>query len=241
VAYRQLCAVTFAVLGLVAMGCGGGTSGGTSGNTNGATQAPNNATDQAPNGSGDQPPSTSGDQAPSTSTDTPPASSQDPAGTGDSLSALCRRFCDELVSAAQRCSDEVEVTNCGGPDSCKVPPGVLPCAQQIGDYVDCAIDNLQLVCGGSSGPGQGTGGTNGNAPLPPQQVNPCLDQLKRYTSCAEAHGIGDDDNMNGNMPSGCYQGGGCKMCADDCAKCRCDAGSDVDKLTACVERCPATP
>lgn len=240
-AYRQLCAVTFAVLGFVAIGCGGGTSGGTSGSSTGAGQAPNNASDQAPSGSGDQAPNTSSDQPPSTSSDSPPASSQDPAGTGDSLGALCRRFCQELGSAAQRCSEDITITGCSGPNACKVPPGVIPCANEIGDLIDCAIDNIKAVCGGNSGPGGDTGGT-GNTALPPQQTSACEAASKRFAACAEAHG-GTDDNNNPDMPRGCYPAGGCQMCANDCQKCTCDANGDIDKSQKCVTdgRCGATP
>jgi hypothetical protein len=236
--------VTFAVLGFVALGCGGGTSGGTSGNTTGAGQAPNNASDQAPSGSGDQAPNTSSDQAPSTASDSPPASSQDPAGTGDSLSALCHRFCEEIGNAAQRCSDDIEITGCNTANACKVPPGAIPCANEIGDLLDCAIDNLKSVCGGNSGPGNNTGGTSGNPPLRDQpNTSPCEDISKRFLACADAHGLGDDNNNTGDMPRGCYPGGGCQMCANDCQKCTCDANGDIEKSQKCVTdgKCPATP
>ncbi|HVY28077.1 MAG TPA: hypothetical protein VHB79_16080 [Polyangiaceae bacterium] len=236
--------MTFALLGSLAIGCGGAASNGTSGNGSGSGQPPNNASDPTPNtGSGDQAP-TSSDQAP-TNSDKPPASSETPAGTGNSLGALCRRFCDELTGAATRCSNDLEVTGCDGPDACQVPPEIIPCADEIGDFIGCAIDNLALVCPmatDNNGPGNNTGGTSGSAPLPQQQTSPCTDSLKRYTDCAKAHGIGDDDNMmTGGMPMGCYPAGGCKMCANDCATCTCQAGADQDKLVACVqdtEICP---
>jgi hypothetical protein len=233
--------VTFALLGSLAVGCGGAASTGTAGNGSGSGQPPNTASDSAPNNNSDQAP-TSSDQAP-TNSDKPPASSETPAGTGDSLGALCRRFCDELTTAATRCKDDLEVTGCDGPNACKVPPTVIPCADEIGDFIGCAIDNLQSLCQStdSPGPGNNTGGTTGNAPLPPQQTSPCEDSLKRYTECAKVHGITDSNNMmTGDMPKGCYTAGGCEMCATDCQKCQCDANGDLDKLQACVndQKCP---
>lgn len=157
------------------------------------------------------------------------------------MGAVCRRFCDKLTSAAAQCgNNDLDVADCGKANACDVPAGVVPCAAEIGDLLDCAIDNLTLLCASSGNPGNGDTGGTGNAALPPQQVSPCQDVADQFEACAKAHG-GTDDNMNGNMPSGCYPAGGCKMCANDCTKCQCDAGTDQDKLVACVERCPLTP
>jgi hypothetical protein len=47
--------------------------------------------------------------------------------------------------------------------------------------------------------------------------------------------------MTGDMPKGCYTAGGCQMCANDCATCLCQAGTDANKQLACAQDTQACP
>ena len=100
-AYRQLCAVTFAVLGLTTVGCGGGTSSNGTNAPAGEQEPPTNA-DQAPNNATDT--ATNPDVAPS-NPDGAPSSSDDTAGSGGGrLGALCQKVCSTLTTLADDCS-----------------------------------------------------------------------------------------------------------------------------------------
>jgi hypothetical protein len=224
VAYRQLCAVTFAVLGWLAVGCGGGTG----------SNAAANATEQQPPSNSDQPPSNTDqasnpDQAPSSS-DTPPSSADDTAGSGNGgrLGALCQQFCQTLSQVANDCSGDMLGMQdfCSGDAVCQVPADV-PCQTEIGDAFSCIIDNIKGIC---SAPAQGSDAPNGAVP--------CEDTVKGLTTCLDGatNGGGGNNNGNGNgngnTPGSCSAAGGCD-CATDCLSCLCDAGTDSNAVQEC--------
>ena len=220
-AYRQLCAVTFAVLGWVTVGCGGGTATTTATNTN--DQQPPNNTNQPPSNA-DQ--ATNPDKTPP-SVDTPPASSEAPAGSGGGLSALCKKICSTLSTFAGDCSSGM--TTVGMTDLCSADvkcdiPGDIPCQTEIADEFDCVFSNLADICSGAQGAGNAA------------QAQPCRDVGRAYTKCAQANGLtGSTDTPTdpGKPAAACTTAGGC-ACATDCATCGCKAGTDLAKIEACA-------
>lgn len=222
-AYRQLCAVTFAVLGLVASGCGSG-PGNAVASGSGDGQAPSNA-DQPPSSSGSDQAPVSSDQGPPSS-ETAPPSSEVAAGTGGGLGALCQSFCQTIADLGGRCADnmlDLETGICDGASACQVPANT-PCQAELAEAFRCLIDGLAQVCTmDQSGPGNG----NGNAAKP---AGICQDVLNDVETCAQAHGAITD---GGGTQQGCFAQGGCH-CDDDCMKCQCEAGTDIDKLVECA-------
>lgn len=240
-AYRQLCAVTFAAFGLLCAACSGGPGG--------AVASSNN--DRAPS-SGDRPPSgtSKSDAAPTTATtdqapissDTPPGTSDAAAGNG-SLGALCQELCTSLNGFLTSCGAQAESGDLCGADSCKVPAG-YPCGPEAAAAFRCLIDTIDgLTCSGvaASGSGQGNGDVpgNGNGANPPKQMDSVLDFCKaefdKANACGQAHGL-ETDSSGGDTPQqhGCYPQGGCE-CDDPCAACTCKAGGNADKTQACFK------
>jgi hypothetical protein len=238
VAYRQLCAVTFAAIGLLCAACSGGPGG--------AVASSNN--DRAP-GNGDRPPSgtSAADAAPtSADNDQAPISSETPPGTSDasagngSLGALCEEFCTSLKNFSASCGGGAEEDDLC---SCKVPNG-YPCGPEAAAVFRCLTDTLDgLSCtGAGSGSGAGNGDVpgngngNGNAANPPQPtdgvVDFCKTELDRATACGKAHGIDDSSDGDTTQQHGCFQQGGCE-CDDPCQACTCKAAGNTDKITAC--------
>jgi len=236
VAYLQLCSVTFAVLGLVAFGCGGNTNTSAGGATPSADEPPAN-TDQPPSGSDQAPAPTGSDQVPS-NPDMPPSNPDAPAGSGGGdLGALCQEFCTSLARVASGCSqgmDSLGMTKvCTSANSCVVPPGIAPCAKPIADLFSCAIDNIALLCTASQNSGD-PGQDPAPAPAPQPQTAPCQDVLKTFTKCADDNHLEDTgDNMNMD-PRACMTGNACTDCV-------CKAGTDMTKQQACFTDACATP
>lgn len=223
-AYRQLCAVTFATLGWLAVACGGNT--GTNAAPDATEEQPPSNQDQAPN---DTDTASNPDQTPG-NTDAPPSNVDDPAGSGGGgrLTALCERICDTIETLAEDCSDGM--TDIGMGEACKAPvncqiPVDTPCVDEIADAFDCIFENLATIC--SDAPGEGQQGP---------QAKPCQDVGRRFTMCAEQNGLTDPDpgegNGNGNQRD-CTEAGGCE-CPTECATCSCEAGSDLEELQACA-------
>ena len=229
-AYRQLCAMTLAVLGLAAVGCGGDTNSQAS-SPEAAQQPPSNP-DQPP-GNSDQA-SGNSDQAPS-NPDRPVNNANDPAGTGGGgrIGALCQELCSSLDRLSDQCDDMPMMGETNGLCStdCQVPPNILPCEQEITGVFSCLIDNLQLFCPMSDDNQQDPGPGR-----PPAAASPCQDILRAYTTCAEAHGITDDDPGDDNNAPKCSTAGGCD-CPSDCMTCTCEAGTNTDALAACADAC----
>lgn len=232
-AYRHLCAVTFAAIGLLAAACSGGA--GTAVPSSNNDRTPSNA-DQPPSNGASDAVSSNNDSAPS-SIDRPPSNPDAPAGTGGgNLGALCRDFCDSLKAVSDRCggdSNGAENDLCDATD-CKVPAG-YPCGPEAAELFQCLIDILDgLSCNVS---GSGNGGGNGNGPQPQQEdaTSVCKDAIDKTNACAKAHGL-DDGDTDGNMmmpqQRGCYPQGGCE-CDDACAACTCKANGNTEKVQAC--------
>jgi hypothetical protein len=238
VAYRQLCSVTFAVLGLVAFGCGGNTTASTAtGSTPAGEQPPGNP-DQAPSGA-DQAPTSS--DTPAANTDGPPASSETPAGSGagGKLGALCQQLCSSIDQAVNQCSQGK--LKLGMDDlcssSCDIPPTVLPCESELASLLQCFIGNLGSLCVAS-------GDNNGQDPVPAAQptVNQCDAAATAAQACAKANHIDTSDmgmNMDPNPPGGPGPVADCTTGAA-CTQCICNAGADATKVQACATAC-ATP
>jgi hypothetical protein len=219
------------VLGLVAVGCGSGTSSAVP--TDAAEEQPPANSDQAPNNAGDT--ATNTDVAPS-NPDAAPSSSEDPAGSGGGgrLGALCEKVCSTLKTIDD-CSGGMTMVGmqdaCSAEVNCQIPAD-LPCQNEIADAFDCIFDNLALIC---------SAGNDNQDPKP--DANPCKDVARKLTDCAEASGLNTDGNGNGNgngNQGSCSEAGGCE-CASDCLSCLCDAGTDTDAQTACTTGVCATP
>jgi hypothetical protein len=232
VAYRQLCAVTFAALGLVFAGCGGNTaSSASSGSDPGEVQPPNN-TDQPPHSAGDQAPSSS--ETPPSNPDRPPSSADDPAGSGGGgVGDVCRRLCDAVAGAGDRCGkgmNDLGLGNvCSEEIDCQVPPN-FPCGNQAVNLFNCLFNNLSLLCAddgdGNNGEGNGEGPTS----------TACQSALQDFIQCGEDNGLDDDGDDNDPDPPACSRDGGCD-CPTECQSCTCDAGTDVDELAECAAVC----
>lgn len=217
-AYRQLCAVTFALLGCV-VACGGNTAGGSTQATTTDPQPPSNG-DRAPNNASDQAPKSSGDPAP-TNPDAPPGSSDTPAGSGAGgrIGQLCQQLCDRVAMSADDCTGNMNIFGmeglCKDAGDCQVPAD-LPCQNEIAGLFDCLL-GLASFCDGQQ--------TN-------DEAKQCAAVLKPFTDCEKANTPTPtpiDDN-----PKGCYTAGGCD-CANDCLKCSCKAGTDTMKQLACAQ------
>jgi hypothetical protein len=229
VAYRQLCAVTFAALGLVFAGCGGNTSSSaSSGSDPGEVQPPNN-TDQPPHSAGDQPPP-SGETPPS-NPDRPPSSVDDPAGSGGGgVGDVCRRLCDAVAGAGDRCTRGMNGMGLGGFCSeeidCQVPPN-FPCSSQAVDLFNCLFNNLSLLCADDGKNSEEQGDSEASA---------CQTAFEEFIQCGEANGLDDDDDDDPDPPA-CSREGGCD-CPTECQSCTCEAGTDTDELEECNDVCP---
>lgn len=227
-AYRQLYAVTFGVLGLVAVGCGGNTNSSASGGPDAAQQPPTNP-DQ-PSSNSDQA-SSSSDQTPSNA-DQPPNNASELAGTGGGgrTGTLCHELCNSVEKLGDQCGGmpKGDTSNlCSA--NCQLPASYMACEQQIGDVFSCYLDNLALLCAAAT--------HKQNPPAGDQQpaaAVPCQDTLKVFSKCAETNGIND-----GNAAANCTTDGGCE-CTSECLTCTCKAGSDTKKRLACADTC-ATP
>jgi len=213
VACRQLGAMTFVVMALVAIGCGGGA--GT------AVSASSNDTEPPPNR--DQPPSSgSADQAPSSS-DQPPATTDPAPGGAGNLGTLCQKLCKSVADLGDRCAKLTGGLSldkaCGGANPCQVPANT-PCQNEIASLFSCFIDNLDLACVPSD--------DNGSSAMKPQSA-PCQDALKSFGACSDAQESADD-----GMVKNCTPQGDCE-CTNDCEKCLCKGIGDSQKSAECAQ------
>jgi hypothetical protein len=220
--------VTFAVLGLLAGGCGGDTN----------AKASSTETEQQPPSNPDQPPANSerasnSDATPS-NPDRPISNASEPAGTGAGgrLGTLCQELCRSIENLGDQCSGGMAMmgdTKSLCSTGCQVPASVLPCEQEIADAFSCLIDNLRQLCAAVDDAGQ-----PGRNPQSTSSV--CEDFIKAETTCAEANGITDDGSDDGSKDnaSKCNKAGGC-ACPTACASCTCAAGTDT---ADCADVCP---
>jgi hypothetical protein len=209
VAYRQLCAVTLAVLGWLTVGCGSGS---------GAVAVPDVTEDQPP-ANPDRPVNNASDR--SSNADQPPANPDQPpsdsnglpstGGGGGNAEALCQTFCQSIQGK--------DCTGAGGLNGavrflcnsgCVLSAEEQACASEIAQAISC-ISGISTIC---------TDDFNQD------QRDVCKDSFDAVDACGEAHQQPDD-----NAPS-CTDDGGC-ACDDPCATCRCNAGTDLQALAAC--------
>jgi hypothetical protein len=209
VAYRQLCAVTFAVLGLVTVGCGSGSAGAAASDT-GDDQPPANA-EQAPNSSSD--PVSNSDQAP-INPDQPPNDSAALLGGGGNVESQCRSFCDSL--------DGLDCNGAGGigraisrvcSSGCTFSAQDALCASEIAAAIAC-LAGLNGLC------------TDAFAE---QDAAVCQTTLDAADACDQPQQPPTDGNGPGN--GNCSTDGGC-ACGSVCLTCRCNA-ADATAQAAC--------
>ena len=218
-AYRQLFAVTFAMLGL-AVGCGSGGAAAVPADAD--TEQPPENPDQAPN---DSDPASNSDQAP-VNPDQPPASDSGLPGPGGGAGAegACRAFCDGIKDK-----------DCSGPSGlggvvrlicdsgCVLSAEDQACASQIAAAIAC-VSGLSGLC---------------TEAFMPAQAQQCQAAFAAAEACDEANDP-DDGNGNGNgngnnPPPSCTTQGGCE-CASEVLSCICEAGNDIDAAQACVQQ-----
>jgi hypothetical protein len=206
VAYRQLCAVAFAVLGWVTVGCGSG----------GGPNASPDAIDEHPPGSRDQPTNNASDPAPRSeqapiNPDQPPNESGGlPSSGGGNAEGQCRDFCDSI--AGKDCTGAGKLTGairalCQS--GCVLSAEDRLCATEIAGAIGC-LSSLSGLC---------TDGFNDD------QEDACDASFKAVDTCEEANEPDD--------PGACTTAGGC-VCETTCLRCSCQAGTNIDALTACA-------
>ena len=207
-AYRQLSAVAFVVLGLVSTGCGKGT-------TLGAADA--DGTSDTPPASADDSPPSGADDAPPNSDDTPPASADDAPPTnpgaapgGGALRELCEDACEVLTAIAE-CQDGEDIdpmareicSNNGCAEAANTTE-VIPCLAEIEGLFNC-FANLPNIC----------------MPTEQQQAQ-CQGDAMAFSACAGEQEPPIDEPTPTER---CTMEMGCQ-CLTDCASCQCALGPD---------------
>lgn len=220
-AYRQLYAVAFLMLGMAGVACGGDTTGSAAA-PGPSDDAPPSADDQPPSSADDAPPSA--DDAPPSGADAPPGGADSP-GSGGRIQQLCEDACQLLEHLAQ-CPQGMEIDGMSlevcrsGGCSMAVDPGVeVQCLAELEGLFGC-VANLPNVC------------------MPSQeQAMACLDQVKSFSECAvdiEPSDPDPDPDPPTCMAPSCNCGG------QACAECYCEnadlAGADL--LAFCADVCP---
>jgi hypothetical protein len=212
VAYRQLCAVTFAVLGWVTVGCGSGSG----------SLATSDVTEDQPPANPDRPTNNASDRT--SNADQPPANPDQPpsdpdglpstGGGGGNAEALCQAFCDGIKGK-----------DCNGPSGlggvvrllcnsgCVLSAEDQACASEIAQAISC-VSGLSTLC---------------TEAFTEDQGDVCQDVFDAARACDEAHQPPDDNN---DGPP-CSTARGCD-CGNACETCGCLAGTNADALAACL-------
>jgi hypothetical protein len=201
VAYRQLCAVTFAVLGWVTVGCGSG----------GGPDATPNPINEQPPGNRDQPINNATDRPP-TNPDQPPNSSGAlPGPGGGGAEGQCRAFCNSIQGkdcmGAGKLTAAIRAVCQAG---CALTPQERLCANEIVGVVGC-LSRLPGLCTDA---------------FDEDQDDACDASIKAVNDCEEA-------NEPQENQGACNTAGGCE-CETACQTCTCNAGMNVQALTACA-------
>jgi len=208
VAYRQLCAVTFAVLGWVTVGCGSGS---------GSLAVPD-VTDEQPPANPDQPTNNASDHT--SNADQPPANPDRPLhepsglpGTGDSgAETACRALCDSIKDKDCK-GPSGAVTRAICNTGCVLSAAQQPCAAEFAAAISC-LGGLDGLCTDA---------------LTEDQAASCDNAFDAADECDKAHQPPDDDE---GPP--CSAARGCECGNDACMTCACEAGTDSDALAACL-------
>jgi hypothetical protein len=206
VAYRRLCAVTFAVLGWVTVGCGSG----------GGPNAATDAIDEHPPGSRDQPTNNASDPAPRSeqaplNPDQPPNEAGGlPSQGGSDAEGQCRAFCAGIqgndCAGAGKLTAAVRAVCQSG---CVLSAQERLCANEIAGAIGC-LRSLSGLC---------TDAFDDN------QDDACDASFQAVDTCEEANEPDDQ--------GACTTAGGCE-CETACETCGCNAGTDIQALTACA-------
>lgn len=207
-AYRQLCAVTFAVLGWVTVGCGSGS---------GSVAVPD-VTDDPPPANRDQPPNNASDHT--SNADQPPANPDQPpndanglpsTGGGNGAEGVCRAFCDSIKDKDCKGPSNA-ITRALCDSGCVLPTEQQACATEFSAAITC-VSHLNGLC---------------TEAFTEDDAAACKDTFDAANACAKAHQLPDDNN---GPP--CSEAGGCE-CDSACMTCTCEAGSDGEALAACL-------
>lgn len=222
-AYRQLCAVAFLMLGFAGVACGGNTSASAADPTP-SDDAPPSADDQPPSNSDQVPPSA--DDQPPSSSDTPPSSPDSPGGGGGRIQQLCEDAC-VVLGRLSECEDGPEIDPMSnevcrnGGCSMAVDPGVeVPCLDQLEGLFGC-IARLPNVC------------------MPTQeQQEVCADQVEAFSECAEDQEPPNPDPDPDPDPPNCMPPS-CNCSGEACSECLCEnADLGAEALQFCSDVCP---
>lgn len=206
-AYRQLCAVTFAVLGWVTVGCGSGS---------GAVAVADVTEDQPP-ANPDRPTNnvsdrTSNPDQPPANPDQPPNDSNGLPSTGGSgAEGICRAFCDSIKEKDCK-GPSAAITRALCNTGCVLSAEQQACATEIAAAISC-LSHLNGLC---------------TEEFTENDAAACRDTFDAADACDEAHQPPDDD---GGPP--CSPAGGCE-CGNACQTCGCLAGTNTEALAACV-------
>jgi hypothetical protein len=208
VAYRRLCAVTFAVLGWVTVGCGSGSG----------PDASTDAIDEHPPGNREQPTNNATDPAPRSeqapiNPDQPPDSADGlpSQGGGGEVEGQCRAFCDSIegkdcTGAGNLTAAIREVCQSG----CVLSTQDRLCVSEIAGVVGC-LNSLSGLCTDA---------------FDEDQSGACDVSFRAFNACEEAN---EPDDTQG----ACNIAGGCE-CETACQTCGCFAGNNAQALAACV-------
>lgn len=209
-AYRQLGALAFVMLGWAGAACGGET---------GSGPAVPETADEAPGSPDGAPPSADG--APPSSTEAPPVSAD-----GDQLQQLCEEACDVFAAIADcpGAMAEFDGRSLCEDNACATaaaPAGPVPCLNEIEGLFRC-VASLPDICMPSE-----------------EQAAQCLDEVESFSGCVGSVEPGDTNGEPSTPnPSGICQPDTCNDCPTACTECTCenaDLGADV--LEACAEEC----
>ena len=200
-AYRQLCAVTFAVLGWVTVGCGSG----------GGPDATPDPIDEHPPGNRDQPINNAADRPP-TDPDQPPNNSGGlpNQGGGGNAEGQCRAFCASIQG--KDCMGAGNLTAAirqACQSGCVLTAQQRLCANEIAGVISC-LSRLSGLCTDA---------------FDEDQEDACDASFRAVDDCEEAN--------EPQTQGACNTAGGCE-CATACLTCGCNAGMNIEALTACA-------
>lgn len=185
-AYRQLCAVTFAVLGWVTVGCGSG---------GGGPDASPDAIDEHPPGNRDQP-TNNAEQAP-INPDQPPNEAGGLPNEGGDVESECRAFCDSVAGKDCTGGGKLNATirsKC--PSGCVLSAQDRLCANEIAGIVHC-MSSLSGLCTDA---------------FDEDQDSACDASFRALNACEEANDPDDDTQGACNTAGGCACDTACEAC-----------------------------
>jgi hypothetical protein len=206
VAYR-LTVLSFAVFGLIAVGCGSGNTA-DAGDSPSVSDRPPASSDDAPSNA-DAPPA-SADDAPPASADAPPGGSVSRPGGDSGAEAACEELCSsvaELGCYSQQTAASGWVRQvCDR--GCDLNEEESLCESQALAFVNC-LTGISELCSEEEGDASG-----------------CDDERRAVTECLDP-----DEKPPAGM--GCTMAGLCD-CANDCDTCHCELGAAGEQACALI-------